>query len=125
MEAVRNGRLLGRLSDDATAASLPLLDALAAGGAAADVPGWAETANNVGQARVHLVELLVARTAELEASDGLAGRTEWVFEWLQQAEILCGYFQRRFSDDPLDEMGAWTGLWRSEFEGFAQRYGLL
>jgi hypothetical protein len=123
--AIRDNHLLGQFVGDQTEASRPLLDALSAGREAADVPGWAETSNNTALARSHLVELLVRAGNEVTEAGDLKAKAEWVFSWLQSAEMLCGYLQRRFSDDPLDEMGAWTGLWRSVFEDFGRTYGLI
>lgn len=125
MEALRDRRLLPRLGGDRTDASAPLFDALTAGQGAADVPGWEENYNNDAGARAHLNQLLVGVAAQVMALGDLESRAGRVFEWLQDAEMLSDYLQRRFDEDPLDEMGACTRSWRGTYEEFCRSVGLL
>ncbi len=125
MEALRDRRLLTRLGSDISTASRPLFDALSAGQGAADVPGWEETYNNDANARAHLNQLLVDASRAVLTLGDTQSRAGRVFDWIQDAEMLSDYLQRRFDDDPLDEMGTWTRMWRSAYEEFCRSVGLL
>lgn len=122
---LRDERLLRRLAGDQTATSRPLLDALRSGVDESSVPPfWKESRGNIAKARTHLIERLTAGSQELVALSDLTDRINWAIDWLQDADATVTYLNRRFQDDPLDDVGAHIAAWRAAFEGFLDDHSL-
>lgn len=92
LNGIVSKRLLGRIRDT-TAFSAPLLDALADGRTAANLPQWAESRSNMAVAQKHFVTRLLeeARVSRLP----LREREDRVRDWLETAAGAVVYLQER------------------------------
>lgn len=93
LDRIVAGKLLGRVRD-ATEHSAPLMLALSQGGSAADLSGWAESQNNVGEAAKHFLKRMATETAELRQLP-LVVRRERVRSWLEDADANRLYLKTK------------------------------
>jgi hypothetical protein len=102
-------RLLRRVRD-VTPYSEALMEVLAAGGSAAQVPEWAESQNNISAASMHFVSRLASdarRISKVAANQ----RYEEVRDWLEDAAGNSLYIESRMSDESIELTHAPCQLW--------------
>jgi hypothetical protein len=87
------GRLLRRVADE-THHSQELMEALANGGSAANLPAWAESQNNTTAAQKHFIARLALEGAKLKNAP-LSKRMIIVRDWLEDADAGALYLKNR------------------------------
>jgi len=97
LDKIAAHKLLGRVRD-VTVHSEGLFEELERGGTAANLPGWAESQNNLGTAQNHFITRLVTEEARLSAlSPG--HRPAQIREWLEVADANMMLVRKRVGDD--------------------------
>ncbi len=97
LDAIVARRLLRRVRD-VTPYSEMLIEVLATGGSAAQIPAWAESQNNLGAASMHFVSRLASEATRL-GRYGPRQRFNHVRDWLEDAAANALYLENRIGDE--------------------------
>lgn len=117
LSRIAAARLLRRVRDT-TEYSRSLLEELARGGTAADVPQWAESRNNHQEAHRHFVARLALEGAETEEAATAAERLDQIEEWLEEADANRLYLQSQLGAEigRFAPTASWLEILRSVLE---------
>ena len=102
---------------DVTRISQPLIDELARGGSASNLPAWAEQRNNLNAATMHFLMRVSSEIDSLSALP-ISDRIESVGEWLESAIARQSSVRRRFADAKINGKMAPADVWLEIYEEF-------
>ena len=102
---------------DVTRISSPLMDELARGGSASNLPAWAEQQSNLAAATHHFLLRVLSEISEV-TSMSIPDRIDRVNQWLESAIARQSNIRRRFGEEQIKGKMAPADEWLEIFSDF-------